>query len=379
MIKATHALLMVSGVLGNNSNNGSGDMTNDAKNALLAILEKVAYVNENGQTYYDALETALYPPADLVSISAVFNQGSAVIYDTDSLDTLKQYLTVTALYSDSTSEVVTTYTLSGTLTEGTSTITVSYGGKTTTFTVTVVHAKSDMDGWTDGVAYTDLTIVNNSYVTKAAGTITAYNGWDRTGYVPCDGALVLIFPPMPQSSESGDTASSNWFYGANNAPVSQVTLSKTKTKRIAVPSNATHFIISSDSAALASCISGGIVPTMDASKWEDDVPYSNIEVVEDSYVAASTGNITAAEGWNRTGYMPCYGATQIDFPALPQVSGTANSAWFYNLTYGKVQNISLSKTQSTTISVPENAAFFIISSEAEALATFLGGDIVPHA
>lgn len=148
MIKATHALLMVSGVLGNNSNNGSGDMTNDAKNALLAILGKVAYVNENGQTYYDALETALFPPPGLESISAVFNQGSAVIYDTDSLDTLKQYLTVTALYSDSSTEVVTTYTLSGTLAVGTSTITVSYGGKTTTFTVTVSERQA-LSGYTE--------------------------------------------------------------------------------------------------------------------------------------------------------------------------------------------------------------------------------------
>lgn len=36
-------------------------MTNDAKTALLAIFEKVAYVNENGQTYYDALQSALFP------------------------------------------------------------------------------------------------------------------------------------------------------------------------------------------------------------------------------------------------------------------------------------------------------------------------------
>ena len=138
MIKATHALLMVSGVLGNNnSDKESGDMTNDAKNALLAIFEKVAYADDQGQTYYDALQSALFPPADLESISAVFTQGSAVIYDTDDLDVLRQYLVVTALYSDSTTDVVTAYTLSGTLAAGTSTITVSYGGKTDTFTVTV--------------------------------------------------------------------------------------------------------------------------------------------------------------------------------------------------------------------------------------------------
>jgi hypothetical protein len=72
-----------------------------------------------------------------VSITAVFNQGENTIYDTDSLDVLKQYLTVTANYSDGATQPVSNYTLSGTLTDGTSTITVTYGGKSTTFNATV--------------------------------------------------------------------------------------------------------------------------------------------------------------------------------------------------------------------------------------------------
>lgn len=116
---------------------GSGDgLTEDIKQALLQIAQKVAYVDEDGQDYYDALYDALYPPADLVSITAVYTQGGTV-YDTDTLDSLKDDLVVTAHYSDQTTETITTYTLSGTLTVGTSTITVTYGGKTTTFTVTV--------------------------------------------------------------------------------------------------------------------------------------------------------------------------------------------------------------------------------------------------
>ena len=72
------------------------------------------------------------------SISAVYTQ-SGTVYDTDTLDSLKADLVVTAHYSDSSTQTVPAadYTLSGTLTEGTSTITVSYGGKTTTFNVTV--------------------------------------------------------------------------------------------------------------------------------------------------------------------------------------------------------------------------------------------------
>lgn len=119
---------------------GSGTgLTEDIKQALLTIAENVAYIDEHGQDYYDALYDALYPPEPpkpVISIAAVYTQSGAV-YDTDTIDSLKSDLVVTATYDDSTSAVITDYTLSGTLEEGTSVITVSYGGKTTTFTVTV--------------------------------------------------------------------------------------------------------------------------------------------------------------------------------------------------------------------------------------------------
>jgi hypothetical protein len=84
----------------------------------------------------DIVITVTTIQAEVSSISAVYTQ-SGTVYETDSLDSLKSDLVVTAHYTDSTSEEVTTYTLSGTLSVGTSTVTVSYGGKTTTFNVTV--------------------------------------------------------------------------------------------------------------------------------------------------------------------------------------------------------------------------------------------------
>ena len=114
-------------------------LSDDIKTALLQIAAKVAYIDDDGQDYYDALEAALYPPAELESISAVYTQATTV-YPTTSLNSLKTDLVVTAHYTDSSSETVTTYTLSGTLSVGTSTITVTYEGKTTTFNVTVTAA-----------------------------------------------------------------------------------------------------------------------------------------------------------------------------------------------------------------------------------------------
>lgn len=122
------------------SGSGGSGLTDTVKTALMNLVNHLAWDDDDpsGQSYITDLYNALYPPADLVSISAVYTQSSA-IYETDALDDLKDDLVVTALMSDQTTRPVTDYTLSGTLTEGTSTITVTYGGKTTTFTVTVSH------------------------------------------------------------------------------------------------------------------------------------------------------------------------------------------------------------------------------------------------
>ena len=83
----------------------SGGVTDPVKAALLTLAQKVAYVDEHGQDYYDALYAALYPPAELLSITASFAQGSHVVYSSDTLDSLKPYLTVTGAYDDGTSRL----------------------------------------------------------------------------------------------------------------------------------------------------------------------------------------------------------------------------------------------------------------------------------
>ena len=116
----------------------TGTFTNSAKTALISLLEKVAYTVDNGQDYLNALEAELFA-VSVDHITAVFTQGDNVIYSSDSLNYLKQFLVVTAVYEDTTTGVVPSesYTLSGTLSVGTSTITVTYQGKTATFNVVV--------------------------------------------------------------------------------------------------------------------------------------------------------------------------------------------------------------------------------------------------
>lgn len=106
------------------------------KQALLNCFNHVAWIDDDGQDYYDALYDALYSK-ELVSISAVYTP-SGTVYSTDSLDILKDDLVVTALWDDSTTSEVSGYTLSGNLDSSTSTITVTYNEKTTTFNVSVI-------------------------------------------------------------------------------------------------------------------------------------------------------------------------------------------------------------------------------------------------
>lgn len=75
---------------------------------------------------------------------------------------MKSDLVVTATYSDNTTATVSDYTLSGSLTIGTSAITVIYQEKTATFTVTVTKESGYV---TQNLAgYYDLTKYEDGYV-----------------------------------------------------------------------------------------------------------------------------------------------------------------------------------------------------------------------
>lgn len=169
-------------VMDGQGDSGGGGLTDDIKQALLQIAQKVAYIDDQGQTYYQDLYDALYPPKPVVSITATYTQ-SGTVYDTDTLDSLKADLVVTATYDDQSTAIIpaTAYTLSGTLTEGTSTITVSYEGKTATFSVTVTHATvqySITNDLTNVTTSNAQTAINSGEAYTA--TLTATTGYDIT-------------------------------------------------------------------------------------------------------------------------------------------------------------------------------------------------------
>ena len=158
---------------------GSGTgLTADIKAALEQIAQKIAYIDENGQTYYNALHDALYPPAGLSYITCGYTQ-TGVVYVTDSLDDLRSDLVVTAHYDNGTTSVVSSYLLSGSLTEGTSTITVTYGGKTTSFNVTVTNNLRTIPH-SGGGRSSEISISDGvlTYIRSSTVSATYYQAWE---------------------------------------------------------------------------------------------------------------------------------------------------------------------------------------------------------
>jgi hypothetical protein len=123
-----------------------------------------------------AMCSVVVAQATCTGITATYTQSGTVYYNTN-LDALKSDLVVTASWSDGTTTTLNAsdYTLSGTLVEGTSTITVSYGGQTDTFSVTVAPY------------YYPMTITDTS---------------DGVGFGPIDKTKNTMIPPYVASSSN---------------------------------------------------------------------------------------------------------------------------------------------------------------------------------
>lgn len=115
-------------------------LSDDAKAALLNCFAHTVFTDDDAD-YYGILRNALYADA-YPRITAIFNPGTHLVYQGDTLDSLKPYLTVKYYEDSSSTETViagSDYTLSGTLVEGDQTITVRYTGLSATFTVSVTN------------------------------------------------------------------------------------------------------------------------------------------------------------------------------------------------------------------------------------------------
>lgn len=302
-----------------------GGLNAEIKQALLNCFAHVAWIDAQGQTYYDALEAALYPPANLLSITAVFDQGSTVIYDNQNLNDLKQYLTVTAHYDNGTTSSVTNYTLSGTLSTGTSTITVSYGGKTATFTVTVTHAT------------TQYTITN---------TLT---------HIVNSNSATVINENLPYSGT---------LTADNNYVIATVTVMMGNTDITATAYNSETGAIS-----IAS-VTGNVTITATAVEdvgWISGVAYASdvINMGDNGYRINSSGELYESGNQNDmvSDFIPCRGASAITFPT----GRLLQDMWFYDANKVFVASSTMRDAIETPfpVPVPRDAYYVRVTSRSQ--------------
>lgn len=131
-----------------------GGVSDSEKALILSLFRNAAYTADMSATFaqLEALwggsgdsgeDSGGETEVTLTSISAAYSGGDVPVGTAVSALT---GIVVTAHYSDGTSKAVTDYTLSGTIAEGSNTITVSYGGMTTTFAVTGVAEEEPESG-----------------------------------------------------------------------------------------------------------------------------------------------------------------------------------------------------------------------------------------
>ena len=181
-------------------------LTTAQVNALDGMF-KIASFTADPTAAYSAFKTAFgiggevepdepdTPTKTLTGISATYSGGDVTV---GTVLTALTGIVVTATYSDGSTAEVTGYTLSGEIVEGDNTITVSYGGLTTTFVVTgVAESTGENNGWIEGEAYkiewNDGYGIDHSG-TQGGGAIGAeftHSSRSVSNFLPCRGASAI--------------------------------------------------------------------------------------------------------------------------------------------------------------------------------------------
>lgn len=158
-------------------------LTTAQVNALDGMFKVCAFIKADISAEYNAFCTAFgIEAATITGISATYSGGNVAV---GTAVTDLTGIVVTANYSDGSKRTVTGYTLSGTIAEGSNTITVTYEGMTTTFTVTGVAEEVTITSISAtysggdvavGTAVTDLTgiVVTATYSDGSTATVTGY-------------------------------------------------------------------------------------------------------------------------------------------------------------------------------------------------------------
>ena len=222
----------------------SNDASTLITNAQAVVIALDASVDNSGS---DGEENPDNPEVTLSGISASYYGGDVKVGT--ALSDLTG-IVVTATYSDGSTASVTDFALSGTIAEGENTITVTYQGKTATFTVVGTEELTGVSNevvWTDGVPYTYEAIPE--IVSRTDGTFSSDTTYARSPYLYCKGASKIRIKVEIASSTLTSIGMDNAFYDENKT---FITITKNTTdnelpevgsyRDYEVPANAVYFV-----------------------------------------------------------------------------------------------------------------------------------------
>lgn len=283
----------------------------------------------------------------LISISATYTGGDVAVGT--SLTDLTG-ITVTAHYSDGSTASVTGYTLNGTIAEGSNTITVSYGGKTTTFTVVGIAESGGEDfetnGWTNGTAYNIEWIDGYRFIDTDLGEPQAMSGRSITPFMPCQNANRLNIV--------GAVSGSIFWYDAEQNYL-RYTQSSKVIENTPIPTDAYYFrlcVVTENTSAFVATPYRDELLT-ETTAWESDKFY-RMEFTVGQSINGTSGVVSTDV--NRTvssvGY--CYGASTIQiYPYSTNIRVA-----FYDVDGEYLGSFGTFDTSTGVATVPETAKTF---------------------
>lgn len=145
----------------------------------------------------------------------------------------------------------------------------------------------------------------------------------------------------------------------------------------------TSSVVSNNTIEISS-VTGNIVITAsntqsssESTNWTNEVPYK-ITPINSEYINKDNGEVVQYEGWARTDYLGCYGASKI------KIVWTRSSTYgaFYDINKQFIFNFNSCINQDESVAativlnVPENAGYFRASNSANALTN---ATITPYA
>lgn len=115
--------------------------------------------------------------------------------------------------------------------------------------------------------------------------------------------------------------------------------------------------------------------------WMTGVPYTNIVLIPNQYYTIS-GGIVNYEGWSRTEYIPCHGASRIVCPIVTGLSTISDYGAFFDENYKPISGpgvrFRISGSYATTNTVPSNAWYFGFSQSTAIMQNYANSGITPY-